>query len=164
MDDVLTIETLRELGACGSAQKAFYNRFGAEAKIEDVVDWLRKIRGENWGTWILGQELSVTKAFVGHGANVNADNGGALWWASHSGNVEVVKFLLDNGADIHAGNDDALIEASYGGRAEVVKLLLERGANVHADNDAALIEARRCGNNDVIELLEAAMAAADKKS
>ena len=44
--------------------------------------------------------------------------------ASSNGHTETVKVLLEHGADVHANNDGALRSASYKGHTETVKLFL----------------------------------------
>jgi len=53
----------------------------------------------------------------------------ALRYASLCGHKEIVLLLLDRGANIHADNDGALRAAyKYGNNKEVVELHLARGA------------------------------------
>ena len=57
------------------------------------------------------------------GADIHADDEGALQWASQNGHLEVVQYLVEQGADIHAYDDYALRMASWHGHLEVVKYL-----------------------------------------
>ena len=50
--------------------------------------------------------------------------------AAMNGHIETVKVLLDRGADIHANNDGALHLAAKYGNTETVKLLLKYGATI----------------------------------
>jgi ankyrin repeat protein len=98
----------------------------------------------------------MVKVLLAADADVHADNDGALRWASDEGHTEVVKVLLAAGADVHAKNDWALRWASDKGHTEVVKVLLAAGADVHADNDDALRWASRYGHTEIVKLLLAA--------
>ena len=64
-----------------------------------------------------------------------------------------VKLALERGADVHADNDGALRWASKNGHKDVVELLLKNGADIHAYDDRALQLASRNGHKDVVELL-----------
>jgi len=161
-DDVLTLGAFLRLGVGSLARDKFKARFGRQAKVAEALAWFREIN-PCWEALILSQELSITKAFVRHGADVNAHNGLALANASYDGKIGIVRFLLNSGADIHARDDEALNRASYGGRIEVVRLLIERGADVRAGRDRAYHNAKLYGREKIVELLEAAIAAADKK-
>ena len=72
--------------------------------------------------------VNFVKKALELGADVHANDDGALQWASGKGHVEVVKVLLGAGADVHAYNDEALRLASENGHVEVVKLLKKRGS------------------------------------
>ena len=72
---------------------------------------------------------------------------------SSLGNINHIKLLLEKGADIHAENDGALRWAAAYGHRDVVELLLEKGANIRAENDSALRRAAVNGYRDVVELL-----------
>ncbi len=64
-----------------------------------------------------------------------------LWEAAFDGGIETVERLLSSGADVHADNDGALRIAALRGHTGVVKALLQAGADVHADNDDAIVRA-----------------------
>jgi hypothetical protein len=110
---------------------------------------------------ILGKPKRITakvvERLIKEGADINADHGCALHWASENGHTEIVKLLLENGADIHADGDCALWLASSNGHTEVVKLLLEKGADIHADNDCALHWASKYRHTKIVKLLKKAM-------
>ena len=53
--------------------------------------------------------LPGVKLALERGADVHADNDGALRWASKNGHKDVVELLLKNGADIHAYDDSSSI-------------------------------------------------------
>jgi ankyrin repeat protein len=62
-----------------------------------------------------------------------------LFWAIHSGQMEIVRTLLEHGADPDASDErkrlTALGLAAHAGRLSVVKLLLEKGAHVDTESD-----------------------------
>ena len=80
-------------------------------------------------------KFEITQLLLQRGANVHAEDGYALRWASWNGHVEVVRLLLQHGADVHTREDHPLCYASASGSIEVVRLLLQHGANVHARGD-----------------------------
>jgi hypothetical protein len=98
--------------------------------------------------------LTALELAIQHGADVHADNDGALRWASYNGHLPVVQLLVKHGADVHAGNDEALRMASYYGHLPVVQLLVKHGADVHAGNDEALLWASGNGHLPVVQFLK----------
>jgi ankyrin repeat protein len=71
---------------------------------------------------------------------------------------EVVKLLPEKGADVNADNDGALRWVAYNSYLEVVKLLLEKGANVHVENDYALRWVAVKSHLEVVNLLHSHIA------
>jgi ankyrin repeat protein len=65
--------------------------------------------------------------------------------------------LLTAGADVNAWDDRALYYAAYWGHTETVKVLLASGANVHADHDMALHWAAQNGHTETVKVLQEAI-------
>jgi ankyrin repeat protein len=103
----------------------------------------------------VASDLEIVKFLIENGADVNANNGVALDYASRNGNLEIVKFLLENGADVNANNGAALAGASQRGHLEIVKLLLSPtvGADVNADNGRALSFAISADKQNIVHFL-----------
>ena len=59
------------------------------------------------------------------GADVHADNDGALGWAALDGHLDVVKYLIEMGADVHADYDGAMRWAAKNGHLDVMRYLIE---------------------------------------
>lgn len=74
-------------------------------------------------------------------------------WASLNGNLDVIRFLIESGADVTAQDNGALIEAVSGGFLDVVRLLVEKGADVTARNNYPIIEAASIGDLDILQWL-----------
>jgi ankyrin repeat protein len=77
-------------------------------------------------------DLSVVKALVAHGAEVNPDGPSPLMGAASWGNVRITEYLLSAGAKIDATDatgQTALMWAARAGREAVVQLLLKSGAD-----------------------------------
>lgn len=70
--------------------------------------------------------FDTIKMLVEQGANIHADENGALRWASAHGHLEVVKYLVENGANIHADDDYALRWAHANKHFDVVKYLIQK--------------------------------------
>uniref|UniRef100_A0A0N4ZX42 Osteoclast-stimulating factor 1 n=1 Tax=Parastrongyloides trichosuri TaxID=131310 RepID=A0A0N4ZX42_PARTI len=86
--------------------------------------------------------LKFVKECLDNGVSPNSlDKSGAtpLFWACHSGFVDIVKLLLSlKNIDINNKNkmgDTALHAAAWKGRGEIVELLVEAGADVNLKND-----------------------------
>jgi ankyrin repeat protein len=101
----------------------------------------------------LNGHTAVVQLLLQHGADVHVHGDGALRWASEDGHIAVVQLLIQHGADVHAFDDGALVVASQYGHTAVVQLLIQHGANVHADDDKALRFASRNGRTAVVQLL-----------
>jgi ankyrin repeat protein len=97
--------------------------------------------------------LSMVKDAIEKGANIHANEDGALRFASTNGHLEVVKYLVEHGANISAVYNYALYQASTNGHLEVVKYLVENGANIHANDDIALHLASKNGHLEVVKYL-----------
>ena len=125
--EYLTVEILDNLKKvpCVRAMRAFREKFGTKARIEDIITWLEEIGHEDWLGWILAQTLEITGSFLEHGADVHADHDYPLRCAAGDGHLEVVKLLFEHGADVHAGYDNAFYRAAGDGHLEVVKFLKE---------------------------------------
>ena len=90
---------------------------------------------------------------IKRGANVNAENGWALYTACENDHLEVVKELLYRGADVHARADYALRVSCDRGHVSIVRELLRWGANVHANNEMALQWACQSGHVEIVKIL-----------
>ncbi|KAF7193951.1 putative ankyrin repeat protein [Pseudocercospora fuligena] len=107
------------------------------------------------------RSLDVIKAFLEHGADVNAARGEhrtALLVACHKQRADLVKFLIDNGVDVNgpAHKGIALRAAINSDDPESVQLLLRAGANVNGDPgdyDTPLEIACYRRRHDLVELL-----------
>ena len=91
--------------------------------------------------------LAKVKECLANGADVNADDGRALRYASNNGHFEIVKYLVKNGADVK--NSGALRGASEYGHFEMVKYLVENGANMNN----GLSGASRNGHFEIVKYL-----------
>jgi hypothetical protein len=99
--------------------------------------------------------LEAMELALQHGANVHANNDGALRWASKNGRLPVVQVLVQHGANVHANNDAALRSASENGHLPVVQFLVQVvHADVHASNDYALRWASNNGHLPVVQFLK----------
>ena len=76
--------------------------------------------------------LSIVRALLDHGADVNARQNSALVAAAENGNVQMVRLLLDKGANIERDGGYALRSAAQKGHIEVVQELVRRGVDVDA--------------------------------
>lgn len=95
----------------------------------------------------------IIQLLLDEGADIHANNDGALRLAVDHRNVHVIRFLLDKGADVHSNNDLALIRSTEGGHTGIVRLLVEKGADIHADNDRPFMNAAESGKVDMVEFL-----------
>ena len=103
----------------------------------------------------------TARQLIAAGVNVDqADEAGAtpLFWASGTGQANVVADLLDKGADIdavmiYAGTP--LHAAVVGGHRQVAKILIDRGATINARglNGTPLMAAATSGDAEMVELL-----------
>ena len=96
----------------------------------------------------------VIKLLIINGAQVQAQNNGAIIYASFGGHLSAVELLIESGADIHSQDDKAIIWASDQGHLQVVKLLIALGANIHAQNDKAIAYASNRGHLSIVKLLK----------
>ena len=69
------------------------------------------------------------------------------------GTPDQIRMLISAGADVNHDDGHALWAASYHGRADVVRLLLAAGADATAWDNKALRWARKNGHYDVAKLL-----------
>lgn len=97
--------------------------------------------------------LEIVKYLVEHGADVTADDNGAVKLASEHGNLDVVKYLVSQGADITADDNYAVKWSSVFGRLDVVKYLVEHGADITADDNFAVRYASQYGRIEVVKYL-----------
>ena len=89
----------------------------------------------------------ISRAFLDHGANVNAKNKqgrtplhqvarGEYNFEEHG--VSIARLLLERGADVHAQDNDhntALHSAAFSGRLEIAKVLLDHGTGATVENE-----------------------------
>ncbi len=71
----------------------------------------------------------TVEIFLARGADVNYENGRALFIAVCKQNEQIAKLLLDGGANVNARDGEILLRAINGRNANLVKMLLDRGAN-----------------------------------
>ena len=95
----------------------------------------------------------TVKLLLERGSVISADNHEALRFAARFGHTETVKLLLQRGADISANNHYALRFAARFGHTETVKLLLDNGADISAKNPEALRMAAAMGRTEIVKLL-----------
>jgi hypothetical protein len=149
----LTLDWLKKHGACEGALRVFELRFGTEATIKEVIDYLRVIEEPTWEGWLLCQTVPLTIAMIEVGADIHVANDYALCWAVAKGRLNVVKYLVKAGVNIHTANDYALCLAAFNGHLSVVKYLVEKGADIHARNDHALYLARSSHHPRIVKFL-----------
>ena len=82
--------------------------------------------------------LSLVKYFLKQGADLHANDEGALRSAARYGHFDIVKYLVEQGANLHVQNEEALRWAASKGRLNVVKYLIEQGADLHVKGEEAL--------------------------
>ena len=104
----------------------------------------------------------LVKALVAKGANVNAGNNTAIFYAVSQGNIEMVKFLFEKGARINLVDNSGYPVVSYalnqkvGKPASVLDYLMEHGADptLPDKNGSTLIVLAVLGNDvDGVSLL-----------
>lgn len=104
----------------------------------------------------------LVKALVAKGANVNAGNNTAIFYAVSQGNIEMVKFLFEKGARINLVDSSGYPVVSYalnqkvGKPASVLDYLMEHGADptLPDKNGSTLIVLAVLGNDvDGVSLL-----------
>ncbi len=126
------------------------------ASVNDVYSDVDIIYLNEYDTTLLeiaceNDQFEIASLLLENGANVNANNGSALYQSCFHASVDMVKWLLDHGADV---NDClALDRACMNGDSEMVELLLEHGADVNAHDNVALQSACYFGNMKIVNLL-----------
>jgi len=104
-------------------------------------------------------DLSVVKAFVEHGANVNTKDGNnqsVLWQAVFNRHDDVVKYLLEKGADAKALQDQGETLLWAAKSKAMAQLLINAGVDPKYktnENDTALHKACRNCLADVVGVL-----------
>jgi len=97
--------------------------------------------------------FETIKHLVEDGANVNANNGELLCWASFHNDFELVKYLVDKGANVRVKDDIALRWSATKGHLEIVKYLIEHKSDIHSCKENALLSACQYGHLDVVKCL-----------
>ncbi|MCL5733225.1 MAG: ankyrin repeat domain-containing protein [Patescibacteria group bacterium] len=120
---IITLRQLEKMDACEPARDLFEKVFGEVANLSEVVKELHNRNLDEYEAWLLDQNCELTKELIKVGADIHANNDGALCLAAEYGHLEVVKFLLENGSDVHAENDEALRWAAHKGHLEVANFL-----------------------------------------
>lgn len=92
----------------------------------------------------------TVEIFLARGADVNYENGKALFTAVCKQNEQLAKLLLDGGANVNARDGEILLRAINGRNANLVKMLLDRGANPNDSEGKIVLTVIRLG--DVILL------------
>ena len=76
-------------------------------------------------------QLKMVKYLISAGADVTAQDNGAVRWASAYAQLETVKYLVENGADVTAKNNLAVRWAGVTGRLDMIEYLLKMGADIN---------------------------------
>jgi hypothetical protein len=105
---------------------------------------------------ILGPREKITpeviKRLVEEGANVNAGQGRALYWAIYDDNLPIVKLLIESGANVNAHQGRALSQAARHGNLSMAKFLVKAGATEGLES--AIEEAERWNHTKIAEYLK----------
>ncbi|MCE3232004.1 MAG: hypothetical protein K0R98_261 [Rickettsiaceae bacterium] len=103
---------------------------------------------------ILSGDVDEVQSLIENGANLNEDNGIALYKAINEGYIEISKLLLKNGAKMQGNSSSMpLYSAAGNGWFDVVKQLVENGAEVNPANGLPLICAIRSKNFEIVKYL-----------
>lgn len=106
--------------------------------------------------------IDEVRSLVSSGVDPNTrqgDGAGALHWAAHRDDEEMVQFLLDSGADVDAQDDHGVTPlslASLNGSASVAATLLEAGADANlarVTGETPIMTAARVGSIEVVRQL-----------
>ena len=112
---IVTRDWLEEHEACARGMKWFFSVF-PESGMEINPENIKKF-DEHGGylSWLLVQEIKVTKELLKNGANVHADDDWAIICAARYGRTKLCQLLLEYGVNVHASNGLPLeIALSYG--------------------------------------------------
>jgi ankyrin repeat protein len=104
--------------------------------------------------------LTLVKALIARGADVNKPGWAPLHYAATNGHLEVMQLLLDESAYIDAaspnGSTPLMMAAQYGSDT-AVKLLLEAGADALLTNElglTAMAFAERVNRSDTVQIID----------
>ncbi len=118
-------------------------KFAEERQYQKEVD-------EYFVNEVKDNDITNLKEALQNGANINVDNGIALWFVVKNQNYDMLKFLIQNGAIIDSKNEVGLMAAAIDNNdARMVKLLLKGGVN--ADHEGIFSSAVLNGNFDIIK-------------
>jgi ankyrin repeat protein len=95
----------------------------------------------------------IVRALLRAGAQVDAGDNAALYWACRHGHRGVAEVLVGAGADIHARHDVMLDVAAAFGHADVLKFLLQKGAKLPEDGGLALKWAQKTGQQHCADII-----------
>jgi len=87
------------------------------------------------------------------GCDINAEEGGALYWSVLRGHADAVNLLLSRGADPNARRTAALAVAARDGKIDIAVRLLDSGAALNSDYDCPLRCAAKSGHDNIVALL-----------
>jgi ankyrin repeat protein len=102
-----------------------------------------------------GKHFDCARVLIGHGADVNINQGAFLREAAEYNQKETAEFLLKNDADPNAAKDadTSLVLFARKGNVDAVEMMLDAGARADAYNNAALDAAKQAEKWDVVAFL-----------
>ena len=103
-------------------------------------------------SWACETEQVKVVKLVDNGADFS--DGWPLKFACIVGNKEIVNYLIEKGANVQAQNNGALVVACYNGRTEIVKILIENGADINAKNDMLYYLQNSDNREEIMKLLK----------
>lgn len=104
-------------------------------------------------------DIEMMSLLLKYKANINAESGHAIRFASKKGLTQPVKLLISEGANVNLKDDKgntALMNAAENGHLEIVSELLANGANPNIINDdkySALMLAAKNGYESIVRKL-----------
>lgn len=130
MEEILTVENLRELGASDSAISFFKETFRTRCTVQEFVKEVQRLKRVDLEVWILSHDPKLIEVAIRCGANVHVSNDYAIRTSSANGRAEVVDILIKHGANPCVKNSSALLWASMNWSPKTMKLLIEAGADI----------------------------------
>jgi len=96
MKAYLTVKELKGSKLCPIDRRKFRKHFkGNKAPIKDLLRWVRFLRKPEWEAWLLAQTPELTRSMLAAGADVNACNGYAFFFAETENRPEVLRLLRE---------------------------------------------------------------------
>lgn len=151
---IFTLDWAKKRNACEDAVAAFSEKFGQQAEVREVVEWLCSIHELDWLAWVLSQgDKDVAIKFLREGADVPSVQERAMELAVLHGRLEVVKFFVERGVDIHAPSNCLLRSAAINDRFDVVQFLIEKGSYSRLAIETAVEAAVRMSKFEIASFL-----------